>query len=352
MRYRDKRALVTGGLGFIGSNLSLRLVEEGAAVTVVDPAIPGCGANLYNLAPAAGKIHVISADIGEPERIAAEIAAADVIFNLAGEISHIHSMEFPERDLLINSVAQLRFLQSCCELRRGVRIVYAGTRQIYGKPSYLPVDEGHPVSPVDFNGVHKYVATMYHLMLSQSGHLDATVLRLTNVYGPRMSLEIPCQGFLSTFLRRVLTGEGLEIFGDGSQLRDPVYVDDVVEAFLRAGCAPRTPSRTYNVGGPAALTLAEIAEVASKAAGGLPVKRRPFPAERAQIDIGSYYTDSRLAAAELGWAPTVSFAEGITRTLAFYRAELPHYLDPANPRPACNLPEHEGPARRLTYAAV
>jgi UDP-glucose 4-epimerase len=350
MRYRNIRALVTGGLGFIGSSLSIRLVEEGAHVTIVDPGLPGCGANAYNIAPVADRIPVLPYDIGDPGEFLDAIRSSDVIFNLAGEISHIHSMNFPERDLLINAVSQLRFLQACVQYRPGVRIVYAGTRQIYGRPEYLPVDERHPVNPVDFNGVHKYVATMYHLMLSRSCQLDATVLRLTNVYGPRMSLEIPCQGFLSTFLRRLLTGEPLEVYGDGKQLRDPIYVDDAVEAFLLAGCLSRGPSRTFNVGGPAPLRLAEIAAMAAEAAAGAPVTFRPFPEENEAIDIGSYYTDSSRIREELGWRATTPFEEGIARTIAYYRAEIVHYLDPNNPRPNCNLPEHKGVQRRLTLA--
>jgi nucleoside-diphosphate-sugar epimerase len=352
MSYKNVPVLVTGGLGFIGSNLAIRLVEEGARVTIADPSIPGCGANNHNVAPVRDQVEILRHDIGEVEEMAAAIRSAKVIFNLAGEVSHIHSMEFPERDLLINTVAQLRFLQACVRFNPGVRVVYAGTRQVYGKPDYLPMDELHPVRPVDFNGVHKYASNMYHLMLSRSGHLDAIVLRLTNVYGPRMSLSIPCQGFLSTFLRLALTGKGLEVFGDGQQLRDPVFVDDVVEAFLAAGITKHVRERTLNVGGPAPLTLLRIAQICSELAGGLPVTLRPFPQDRVGIDIGSYYTDSGSIAKELDWRPQTSFEEGILSTLAYYRAELPHYLDPHNPQPYCSLPEHKGVQRRLKYASV
>lgn len=352
MPYKNVPVLITGGLGFIGSNLAIRLVEAGARVTIADPQIAGCGANLHNIAPIADRIELIPTDIGDADQFASAIRNAKIIFNLAGEISHIHSMEFPERDLLINTVAQLRFLQACARHNPGVRIVYAGTRQVYGKPDYLPMDERHPVRPIDFNGVHKYAANMYHAMLSRSGHIDAIVLRLTNVYGPRMSLAIPCQGFLSTFLRLVLTGRGLQVFGDGKQLRDPVFVDDAVEAFVLAGTAPSPRERTINVGGPEALSLRQIAELCAKHGGELPVTFRPFPDDRAVIDIGSYSTDSSLFENTFGWKPGVRFEEGLLSTLAYYRAELPHYLDPANPQPFCSLPEHQGVQHRLLYAAV
>lgn len=238
MDYRGKNVLITGGLGFIGSNLAIRAAGLGAEVTIIDSSIEGCGANPDNIQSIRDRIHLVPLDIGQAREFAATIAKADVIFNLAGEISHLHSMEFPERDLEINTTSQLRFLEVCTRENAAVRIVYAGTRQIYGVPEYLPVDESHPINPVDFNGIHKYAATMYHLMLTRAGRLDAMVLRLTNVYGPRMALNVPSQGFLSTFLRKLTMGESLEIYGDGAQLRDPVYVEDVVDAFLLAGAEP------------------------------------------------------------------------------------------------------------------
>ena len=317
--YAGKRVLVTGGLGFIGSNLALRLAADGAEITIVDPSVPGCGANPANMEGAASRIAVVPVDIGSPRLSSELLRRTEVVFNLAGEVSHTASMRMPERDLTINTIAQLRFLQSLASANPGVRVVYAGTRQVYGVPQYLPVDENHPVHPVDFNGVHKYAATMYHLMLSHSGLLDACVLRLTNVYGPRLSLDAPDQGVFSAFLRKLTRGEQLQVFGDGKQLRDPVFVDDVVDAFLLAGAAERLPSRSYNVGGPAALELSDIAAQASAAAGVGPPTMRPFPDEIKTIDIGSYYADWSRIERELGWQPRIQFADGIARTLAFYK---------------------------------
>jgi UDP-glucose 4-epimerase len=351
MPYRNKRVLVTGGLGFIGSNLTIRLVEAGAKVTIVDSSVAGCGANLHNIEPVRREVEIIPLGICEAARFREAIESSEIVFNLAGEISHVHSMQFPERDLQLNGVAQLQFLLACAKHAPGIRVVYASTRQVYGVPDYLPTDELHPIHPVDFNGIHKYIATSYHLLLSQLGQLDAVALRLTNIYGPRMALNIPCQGFLSTFLRRVLLGYDIEVFGDGNQLRDPVYVDEAVEAFLLAGKAPTLASRVYNVGGGQALRLSEIAETLVRAAGGQ-VVYRPFPEDRKAIDIGSYYTDSTRINEHLGWKPQIRFEEGILRTLEYYRRELPHYLNPAEPYPACTMPEHSGEIRRLTFATV
>ena len=343
-KYQDRPVLVTGGLGFIGSNLALRLASLGAKVTVADSLIPGCGANRFNLAGA--DIELIETDLSEPAALETSIAKASVIFNLAGEISHIHSMEYPERDLQINTVSQLRFLDACRRMNRGVRVIYAGTRQVFGRPRYLPVDDEHPIRPVDYNGVHKYAATMYHLMMSDLGDLDAIVLRLTNVYGPRMSLNVTGQGFLGVFFRKALLGESITVFGEGEQLRDPVYVDDVVEAFLLAGLARVAENRECNIGGRQALSLRHIAlEIGGK------VEQIPFPSHLQSIDIGSYYTDSRRAKEMLGWEAKTTLAEGAAKTLAFYREHFSEYLNP-DEKLRRELPEHAGIRRRLEFKAI
>src|SRR5580658_10079859 len=213
--YEDSTVLVTGGLGFIGSNLAQHLAAMGANVTVVDSRVEGCGANPLNLQGAASPIRVIEADIADAPAFASDIRACNVIFNLAGEISHLQSMRQPSRDQDLNATAQLRFLEECAKQNPGVRVVYASTRQIYGVPRYLPVDEDHPVQPVDFNGIHKYAATAYHQVFTSSGKLDAVALCLTNVYGPRMALNLPAQGFLGWFFRKALLGQVVEVFGDG-----------------------------------------------------------------------------------------------------------------------------------------
>jgi UDP-glucose 4-epimerase len=335
--------VVTGGLGFIGSNLAVRLARAGARVTVVDSEVPGCGANRHNLADAAGDIRVIAADIGDAASFADTLRAAEVVFNIAGEISHIHSMQQPWRDAELNAMAHLRFLDECGRQTAGVRVVYASTRQIFGVPKYLPVDERHPVQPVDFNGIHKYAAAEYHLLYSAMGRIDAMVLNLTNVYGPRMALNIPCQGFLSNFLRRALLGQTIEIFGDGRQLRDPIYIDDVTGAFLMAGAARSPEARMLNVGGPEALPLAHVARMVSVAARAPVPVLRPFPEDRKRIDIGSYTSDSTRIRETLGWKSSVRFADGVMAALQFFRAELPHYLRAEDAQPTCPLEEAHEP---------
>ena len=325
MFYAGKRVLVTGGLGFIGSNLAVRLARDGAQVTVIDSAVRGCGANRYNLEPFLTQLSVINDDIGTLLNHRHAIEGTAVVFNMAGEISHINSMRDPVRDLELNTVSQLRFLLALREICPGVRVVYASTRQVYGVPQFLPITEAHPINPIDFNGIHKHAAASYHRLLTASGEIDASILRLTNSYGPRMALNIPEQGVLGHFFRRALLGEDIEVFGDGKQLRDPVYIDDIVEAFLLAGARTGLPTTNMNVGGRDALPLAEMARILA-AEGGGKIHFQPFPEGHKSIDIGSFSTDNSLIRETLGWEPRIAFEEGARRTLAYFREHRAHYL--------------------------
>lgn len=326
LHFNGSNVLVTGGLGFIGSNLTVRLTELGARVTIIDNLEPACGANRFNIEPVSSRVTLIESNLADTGSYEQVLSSQQVIFNLAGEVSHPRSMSDPERDLRINTVSQLRFLRACAEHNPRARIVHAGTRQVYGAAVQLPVSEAHPARPLDFNGVHKLAAEMYHTILDRLGMLDCVVLRLSNVYGPRMALGVDGQGFLVTYLNRLLRGLGLEVFGDGAQLRDPVHVDDVVAAFLQAALLRTERRKVFNIAGPTALTLRQIADIAAEAYGGAPVTVREFPADRKPIDIGSFQADLRRARQALGWSPRIRFNEGIASTLAYYSVHAAHYL--------------------------
>jgi nucleoside-diphosphate-sugar epimerase len=342
--YQGEHVLVTGGLGFIGSNLALQLARGGARVTVVDSREPGCGANPFNLDAAERDITVLQGDIGDEKLIAGALLAADVIFNLAGEVSHTHSMLFPERDFRINAQSQLRFLQACARYAKGKRVVYASTRQVYGKPKRLPVGEKHQIMAADYNGVHKHAAGQYHLLLSRLGEIDAMVLRLTNIYGPRMAIGLPCQGFLPVFFRRALDGKPISVFGDGGQLRDPVFVDDACEAMLLAGAVDAPAHRTLNIGSSASVySVNEIAEEISRQAVLPPCRLQPFPAARKKIEIGSYVSSDERAKEVLGWRARTEFADGVRRTLGYYGEFYRHYRAPEEGS-ACPLGHSVGAA--------
>ena len=333
--YRDRLVLITGGLGFLGSNLALALQRAGARLTVVDAMIPGCGANASNLEGAG--IRLERCDIGDGSAMERLLPGAEVIFNLAGEISHTRSVTHPERDLDLNARSQLRFLMSCRRLAPRARVIFASSRQIYGVPKYLPVDENHPVCPTDFNGIHKWAAETYHRILSVTDDMETVCLRLTNVYGPRQALNLPWQGFIGTFLSRALRGLPVEVYGSGSQLRDMLYAGDAVEAFLGCGECPLEAGgrhAVFNIGGPKPLPLAGIAEAVVEAA--RPTRSEvtyiEFPPSRRKIDIGDYYADNRAIGRWCGWSPRVAFAEGIRETVEFYRQRAGEYpLEPADP---------------------
>ncbi len=321
--YEGRKILVTGGLGFIGSNLALRLAELGAAVRVVDGMIPGCGANPFNLQPAAGRIPVDLRDLRERAFMESAVEGCHVIFNLAGDISHLGSMNEPDRDLEMNVRAQLSLLEACRRHNSTVKIVFASSRQLYGRPERLPVDESHPVEPVDINGIHKRTAERYHFIYGVHG-IRATALRLTNTYGPRQLLRHPMQGFMGWFLRCALDNEEIQLFGGGEQLRDPVYVDDAVSAFLLAGSSPAADGQVFNLGS-TPVSLKTIAETLVRLCGTGQVKAVPFPEDRKQIDIGSYYGDYGKISRLLGWRPEVPLEDGLCRTIAYYRQYREQY---------------------------
>lgn len=321
-----RRCLVTGGLGFIGSNLALRLVNEGAEVTVVDAEHERHGANPHNLdAPGGGDITVVRGDLADPAARAAA-AQSQIVFNLAGQVSHLDSMRDPLFDLDVNTRSHVGLLEGLRADNPGARIVFTSTRQLFGKPRYLPVDEDHPVAPVDVNGITKHAAEQFHLLYSECYGLPSTVVRLTNVYGPRQRLRDDHQGFLPIFIGRALTDQVLQVFGDGSQQRDCLYVDDVVECLLRAATASDVTGEVFNIGNDEHLSLRELADSVVEAAGSGRVETAPWPADRDAIDIGSYFGDSSKAKRLLGWTPATSFADGIARTVAFYRGHREWYL--------------------------
>jgi len=323
--YRDRRALVTGGLGFIGSNLCRTLADLGARVTAVDSLLPDYGGNLFNLAGYQDKVRINIADV-RGHGIRYLVQDQDVLFNLAGQVSHIDSMTDPFTDLEINCTSQLSILEAVRHSNPELKIVYAGTRQIYGKPQYLPVDEKHLLNPTDVNGINKISGEFYHLVYHSVYGLRACSLRLTNCYGPRQLIRHNRQGFIGWFVRKALLGEPIQVFGDGRQLRDFNHVDDVVDALLRAGASDAADGQAFNLGGGAPASLEELARLLVEIAGHGSYTLVPFPPERKKIDIGDFYGDIGKIRAALGWEPRIGLREGLASTLAFYREHEEHYL--------------------------
>ncbi|MEN9636677.1 MAG: hypothetical protein RL077_5081 [Verrucomicrobiota bacterium] len=323
--FAGRRVLVTGGLGFIGSNLARALVDLGARVSVVDSLVAEYGGNRRNLAGVARRVKIHVADVRDWPRLPRLVADQDFLFNLAGQTSHMDSMTDPQTDLDINGRAQLAILEACRKHNPGIRIVFSSTRQIYGKPDYLPVDEQHPLRPVDVNGINKLAGESFHLLYSRVHGLAATALRLTNTIGPGMRIKDARQTFVGVWIRRLLAGQPLEVWG-GGQRRDFTYVEDAVEAFLLAAAHPAAVGQVFNLGGPPPITLRDLAELLVDINGGGEFSVRAFPRDRQKIDIGDYYADDRLIGRKLGWKPRTDLRTALTRTLAYYRREWRHYV--------------------------
>jgi UDP-glucose 4-epimerase len=319
-RYAGRRCLVTGGLGFIGSNLALTLAGAGADVTVVDSLEPRHGGDRRNLDGA--EIEVVVADIAHSDAVTGPLAATEYVFNLAGQVSHLDSMTDPLRDLDINARSQLAFLEHVRHVNPRATVVYASTRQVYGRPRQVPVDESHPLDPVDVNGVSKLAADRLHRLYCRIHGIPASVLRLSNVYGPRQRLDGDHQGFLPVFVRRAMDGAPITVFGDGSQRRDCLYVDDAVNALLAAAWSNRAHGEVFNIGHHEHHSLLDIARAVVEAAGDGEVVQAPWPADRERIAIDSYWTDYGKAARTIGWEPTWSLADGLATTLAHHRSRL------------------------------
>lgn len=324
--FHDKRVLVTGGLGFIGSNLAHRLVEIGAEVVLVDSLIPEYGGNVFNVVGIEDRLRVNIADVRDEHGMRYLVQGQDLIFNLAGQVSHTDSMNDPYTDLEINARSQLSLLEACRHGNPATKIVFASTRQIYGRPEYLPVDERHPLQPTDVNGINKLAGEWYHIVYHNVYGLRTTSLRLTNTYGPRMRIKDARQTFVGWWLRRLIEGQPLQIFGDGLQVRDFNYVDDVVEALLLVAANEAADGRIYNLGSDDPVNLLNLARLLIEINGDGRYEMAPFPPDRKRIDIGDFYGDYRRIRSKLGWRPVIGLREGMTRTLDYFRRNLEHYI--------------------------
>ena len=323
--FQGKNTLITGGLGFIGSNLARQLVSLGAKVRIVDSAEPETGANPFNLVDIVANVELQIADLRDPDVVTGMIDGQDYLFNLAGLVSHLDSMQFPQNDLEVNASCQLSIVEVCRKYNPSIKIVYAGTRQIYGRSCYLPVDEKHPIVPVDYNGVTKRAGEMYHLVAQRVYGLHTTSLRMTNTYGPRMHCKDGLLTFLGDWIRRLFAGQSIEIYGTGEQVRDLNYVDDVVEALLLAIGNEKSAGQVYNLGSPEPIRLIDLARLMIELFGAGSLELRPFPPERLRINIGDYKGDYSKIRDELGWQPKVSLREGLLRTFDYYRQYQEHY---------------------------
>jgi len=325
--YENKNILITGGLGFIGSNLALKLTEIGANVTLVDSMIPEYGGNLFNIEPIKDYVKINFSDVRDPHSMEYLVKDHDYLFNLAGQVSHIDSMTDPLTDLDINTRAQVSILEACRKHNPKMPIVFAGTRQVYGKPKYLPVDEKHPIYPTDVNGINNLAGEWYHILYHNVYDMNTVSLRLTDTYGPRQLIKHNRQGFIGVFIRQIIQGETIRIFGDGLQIRDMNYVDDVIDALLIAGASHQCYGQIFNLGSNESINLLNLVKLLIEINGSGEFEIIPFPEDKKRIDIGDYYANHSKFTDFSGWHPQTSLREGFSKMMAYYKQNLDKYID-------------------------
>ena len=323
-QFAGSTCLVTGGLGFIGSNMANSLAVAGAQVRVLDALIEQHGGDVQNIDPAHDAISIVRGNIADDEVVEPILDGVDYVFNIAGQVSHHESMVDPIRDAELNVTSQLKFLETVRRAQPSAVVVHTSTRQVYGTPQYLPVDEKHPTVPRDINGVNKLAGENYHRLYGTVHGMKTVSLRLSNVFGPGQSLQKTGLGFLPVFLARAMKGLPIEVFGDGQQQRDCLYVSEVVEALgkaaLQVAGGAIEAGEVINLGHTEVLSLLQIAELVVERAGqGSTISCIPWPEELARIDIGGFSGDYAMAHRLLNWLPQVAFTDGVEQTLDFYR---------------------------------
>lgn len=323
--FKNKNVLITGGLGFIGSNLAKALVIGGANVTIVDSLIEEYGGNTYNVAEIEDSVIINISDVRDEYSLHRLLIGQDYLFNLAGQTSHLDSMANPKIDIDINTISQISILECCKKYNPDIKIIFASTRQIYGKPRYLPVNELHPIKPVDVNGINKWAGEAYHALYYEVYGIRSCSLRLTNTYGPNMRIKDSKQTFLGVWFKNLVQGIPLEVYGDGTQLRDFNYVDDVVSAMLLCAKSRTADGQIFNLGGDDVISLKSLAEMMATLADGKYTLIK-FPEDRKKIDIGDYYSDYTKIKLEIGWRPLVNLSEGLEKTYEYFLSNSTHYL--------------------------
>ncbi|MFC1585847.1 NAD-dependent epimerase/dehydratase family protein [Fibrobacterota bacterium] len=324
--FKDKKVLITGGLGFIGSNLAIRLVDEGAEVTIIDSMIPEYGGNMFNIDPVKDKVHINFSDMRDQHTMPYLVAGKDFIFNLAGQVSHLDSMQEPLVDLDINIRAQASLLEACRTSNPEAVIVYSSTRQFYGSPKYMPVDEQHPLNPPDVNGINKLAGEQYHLLYNKVHGLPISALRLTNTYGSRQLIKNSRQGFIGWFINRCVQGETIKLFGGGGQIRDFCYVDDVIDALLLCAVDKNCYGKVFNLSGEKS-SLTDLAQLMISINKKGRIEEVPFPDDRKKIDIGNFFGTSELFRKVTGWTAKINLKEGLKRTFDYYNSWGRHYIE-------------------------
>ena len=326
-RFHDRKVLVTGGLGFVGSNLAHRLVELGARVTLVDNMLPRQGGNFFNIADIRDRVRVNLADICNQHSMNYLVRRQDFVFHLAGQVNHVDSIRNPVQDLEINCHGTLALLEACRQFNPGVSIVFSGTRGEYGSSVQLPVTEDHPKNPKGIYAVNNLAAEMMMLVYADVHSMNCACLRITNTYGPRHQMMHDEYGVVNWFVRRAIDDEALPVFGDGAILRDFLYVDDLVDCLLEVALCPEAYGEVFNVGTGKPVSFRDLAALIVDVAGTGSYTFTEFTRERAEVEPGDYYADVSKIKRVVGWEAGTGLREGLARTIEFYRENRAYYWD-------------------------
>ena len=322
---KGKKVLVTGGLGFIGSNLCARLVELGATVTIVDNMMPRLGGNLFNVKGIEDQIHINFSDVRDAHSMDYLVKGQEIIFHLAGQVNHVDSIRNPIQDLDINCRGTLVLLESCRKYNQEAKIIFAGTRGEYGSSVKLPVAEDHPTNPKGIYAVTNLTAEKMVLVYHDVHNIQGACLRITNTYGPRHQMVHDEYGVVNWFIRKAIDGEMIPVFGDGNILRDFLFVDDAVECFIEVANSPHAYGEVFNVGTGIPFSFVDLAKKIVKAAGTGKVAFTDFTKERKEVEPGDYYTDISKIRGVVGWEPRTGLEEGLRKTIEFYRTYKNEY---------------------------
>jgi UDP-glucose 4-epimerase len=323
--FRGRQVLITGGLGFLGSNLAIALVGLGAQVTLLDAMLDDHGGNLFNVDPIRDRVMVNFSDIRDESSLKYLVAGKDYVFHLAGQNDHVLSLRDPFPDIDINIKGAAMLLETCRRVNRSARLVYGGTRGEYGRAVMLPVAEDHPIRPRGIYELSSLTAQQLFQIYHDNHGVASVTLRLTNVYGERAQMKHSRFGVANWFVRRALDDETIQVFGDGSLLRDFLYVQDAVDAMIRCAATEEAYGQVFNVGNSRASSFRELAETVVRVAGTGRWEFAPFSPERAAQEPGDFCSDVRKIKRVVGWEPTTSLDEGVAHTVRYYRLHRPRY---------------------------
>ena len=324
-KLRKKKVLITGGLGMIGSTIAHKLVEIGADVTLIDAFIEPYGANYFNIKGIENKVTVNISDIRDKESIKELVFGKDIIFNLAGQVSHNDSLENPFLDADINYIGQLNVLEAVRKYASNATVLFAGSRLQFGEIEKIPVSEDHPLKPKTPYALNKGASENLYLFYHRVHSISTVVFRIANPYGPRAQMRHPKYCIINWFLRLAIDNQTIKIFGDGNQVRDYIYIDDLAEAFILAAVNERAAGEVFNIGSGVGTRFKDMANLILKNVKKGEVEHVPWPEKYINVETGDYISDIRKAERMLGWVPKTSLKEGVKRMFRYYQKNGKYY---------------------------